>query len=897
MGWSRFFRRRYWDEERARELEAYLTIETDENVARGMSPEAARAAAMRKLGNPTLIREDIYTMNSLGFIETLWQDVRYGARLLRRNPTFAVVAILTLALGTGANTAIFELVNAVTLRTLPVDRPEQLAEVRIVKTREGRTGSFMGSRPSLSNPLWERIRAEQRVFSSMLAWGSTRWNLSTGGEVRQARGLYVSGEFFSTLGVRALVGRALTPADDVKGCAAPGAVLSHAFWQREYGGAPSAIGRSILLDGQRLDIVGVTPPSFYGVDVGQSFDVALPICAEPLFRGERSGLKMSDVWFLAAFGRLKPGVTIEQASAQMEAISSGIFAATVSPHYDARLAKDYLEFKLGAQPAATGVSGLRSSYSDPLRILLGVTALVLLIACANLANLMIARATAREREIAVRLAIGASRGRILRQMLSESLLIAGLGAAAGLIVAGWFSAFLVGFLSTDSNPVSVDLASDWRVFAFTAGMAASACLVFGLTPAIRATRTAPISTMKAGSRNLTDSRERFGVRRMLVVMQVALSLVLVVVALLFVRSLRNLTHLDPGFQQDGVLVADVDYRKAGVPPDAVAALNRTVLERVRTIRGVDAAAQVFTTPVGGNFWNQNVVVAGVEQPGHVNFNAVGPGYFKALSTPLVAGRDFADRDTPTSPKVAIVSEAFVKKYLKGQNPVGQSFQIVEPVGEPRSFYTIIGVARDTKYTDLREEFSPLAYVDVWQGDRADPNPQFALHANTALPTVAAGVTRVLVELNPSITVQYQTVRSQVSGSLLRERLMATLSGFFGGLAVLIATVGLYGVMSYTVARRRVEIGIRMALGADRGSVIRMIVREAGTLLILGVAVGAALAMLAGRTATTLLYDVKPWDPVTVASAIALLGAVTLLASWLPARRASRLAPTVALREE
>jgi putative ABC transport system permease protein len=287
----------------------------------------------------------------------------------------------------------------------------------------------------------------------------------------------------------------------------------------------------------------------------------------------------------------------------------------------------------------------------------------------------------------------------------------------------------------------------------------------------------------------------------------------------------------------------------------------------------------------------------VEQPGNVNFNAVGPGYFKALSTALVAGRDFDERDTATSAKVAIVSEAFVKKYLKGQDAVGQSFQVAEQVGAPRPLYTIIGVARDTKYADLREEFSPLAYVDVWQNDSPDPNPQFALHANTALPAVAANATRVLVELNPAITVQYQTVRSQVSGSLLRERLMATLSGFFGGLAVLIATVGLYGVMSYTVARRRVEIGIRMALGADRGSVIRMIVREAGTLLILGVVAGTALAMVAGRTATTLLYDVKPWDPVTVASAIALLGAVTLLASWLPARRASRLAPTVALREE
>jgi putative ABC transport system permease protein len=897
MRLGRFFHRGYWDEERARELEAYLAIETDDNIARGMTPEAARRAARRKLGNPTRIREEIYTMNSLGFIETLWHDLRYGARLLRRNPTFAIVAILTLALGTGANTAIFELVNAVTLRMLPVERPDELVEVRIVKALGGRTGEFTSNRPNLSNPLWERIRAEQRVFSAMLAWGSTRWNLAAGGEVRGAQGLYVSGDFFSTLGVHALVGRVLTPADDVKGCAGPGAVVSHAFWQREYGGDPSAVGKSILLEGRRFDIVGVTPPSFYGVEVGRAFDVALPICSEPLFRGPRSGLDQSDVWFLAAFGRLKPGVTIEQANAQMDAISSGIFAATVSPHYDARLAKEYREFKLGAVTAATGVSNLRSSYSDPLHILLGVTALVLIIACANLANLMLARATAREREVAVRLAIGASRGRIIRQMLSESLLIAALGAVAGLIVANWFSAFLVSFLSTDANPLFVDLASDWRVFAFTAGIAASACLLFGLAPAIRATRTAPISTMKAVSRSATESRERFSIRRVLVTVQIALSLVLVVAALLFVGSLRNLTHLDPGFRQDGVLVADVDYRKAGVSRDAAAALNRTVLDRLKAIPGVDAAAQVFTTPVGGNFWNNNVVIGGVEQPGNVNFNAVGPGYFRTLSTPLLAGRDFDERDTPQSPKVAIVSEGFVKKYLGGRNAIGQSFQVAGPVGDPRPFYTIVGVARDTKYADLREEFSPLAYLDALQSDEGDLNPQFALHAHTALAAVAADATRTLVELNPAIAVQYQTVRSQVRASLLRERLMATLSGFFGGLAVLIATIGLYGVMSYTIARRRVEIGIRMALGADRGSVIRMIVREAGMLLVAGLTIGTALAMLAGRAATTLLYDVKPWDPATLAVAIATLGAVTLLASWLPARRASRLAPTVALREE
>jgi predicted permease len=836
-------------------------------------------------------------MPSLGFLETLWQDVRYGARLLLRNRTFAVVAILTLALGTGANTAIFQLVNAVRLRTLPVERPGELVEVRIVKTPHGRTGSFQGTRPSLSNPLYERIRDNQRVFSSIMAWSSTTWNLSAGGEVRPAAGMWVSGSYFETLGVRAAMGRTIGPSDDVKGCAAPAAVISDAFWRREFGAAPGAVGRAVSLNGHRFDIVGVTPASFAGVEVGRRFDVAVPVCAEPMFRGQYSGLTRSDLWFLASFARLKPGVTIDQASAQLAAISGGIFPAIVSPRYDAKTAKDFAEFKLGALPAATGVSGLRNAYGDPLNILLGVTAIVLVIACANLANLMLARATAREREIAVRLAIGASRRRIVRQMLSESLLLAAIGAAGGLLVARWLSASLVSFLGTDGSPVFVDLALDWRVFGFSAAVALAACVLFGLAPAVRATRTAPGAAMKAGSRTMTDGRERFGVRRALVVIQVALSLVLVVGALLFVRTLRNLTRMDPGFRQDGVIVADLDYRKAGIETSQIPAVDRRVIERLRAIPGVDSAAQVMTTPVSGNFWNDRIIIGGQEKEGNVNFNRVGPGYFQTLGMSLVAGRDFSDRDTLQSPRVAIVTESFVKKYFPSQQAVGESFQVAAPPGEPRPAVQIVGVAGDTKYTDLREAFTPIVYVAMAQADEPDNGPAFALHATTALPAVTAAATRALNEINPAIAVRYQTVRAQVEGSLLRERLMAALSGFFGGLAVLIATVGLYGVMAYTVARRRVEIGIRMALGATRAIVIRMIVREAAVLLAAGVVVGGILAVVAARSATALLYDLQPSDPSTLLLAAAALGTVTIAASTIPALRASRLEPTRALRED
>jgi predicted permease len=748
----------------------------------------------------------------------------------------------------------------------------------------------------LTYPLYSTIRDRQRAFSDVAAWGSTTFDLSQGGEQRNVQGLWVSGNFFPLLGVRAAAGRVFSASDDVKGCAA-GVVLGHAFWQREYAGDPRAVGGTLLLDGHRFDIVGVSAAGFYGVDVGRAFDVAVPICAEPIVSGERSVIEKSDSWFLGGIGRLRPGVTVEQAGAQLAGLSGAVLDATVSPRYGVEDAKNYRQMVIGARPAASGISGLRRNYGDSLNILLGVTGLVLLIACANLANLMLARATSREREVAIRLAIGASRRRIVRQMLSESLLIAALGAAGGMFAAQWFSQSLVAFLSTSDSPLFVDLALDWRVFGFTTAIALAACVLFGLTPAIRATKASPGATMKAGSRGMTDSRERFGVRRALVVLQVALSLVLVVGALLFARSLRNLTSLDPGFRQDGVLTAALDLRKVEVGEAGRAALTQRIVDEVRAVPGVRAVAQAFTTPVAGNFWNDRVLIGGVLQNQIVNCNAVGPRYFDALGIGIVAGRDFEARDTPQSPKVAIVSESFARMLPGGRDPLGQSFQIATPEGEPRPFYQIVGIVRDTKYTDLREPFTPLVHLNARQDEHPGPFLRIVLRTDASAAATTAATTRAIAGVNPAIAIQYQSVRSQVSQSLTRERLMATLSGFFGGLAVLIATIGLYGVMSYMVARRKTEIGVRMALGADAGAVVRMIVREAGVLLAAGLVVGAALSVLAARWAETLLYDLKPGDPLTIATAMAGLASVTLLAGWIPARRASRLPPTAALREE
>ena len=831
----------------------------------------------------------------LSFVDTVWQDLRYAVRVLRKHRTFSLVAILTLALGTGANAAIFQLVNAIRLRSLPVERPDELVSIGINTHGKDRIGRAMGRRPFFSEPLWQSLRREQHAFSELFAWGTTDWNIATDGEYRPVRGLYVSGNYFNGLGVGAHIGRVLTDADDQRGCGAPGAVLTHGFWQTHYGSNPAVLGQRITLSGHPFEIIGVTPSQFFGTEVGRSFDVAVPLCAEPMIRGGMSGVGQTDVSFLDMMGRLKPGWTPERADAHLASLSPGIFASTVSPRYAPEVARDYAQFTFTAKAAGTGVSGVRARYQTQLWILFAVTGLVLLITCANLANLLLARATARQREIAVRLAIGAGRGRIVRQMLSESVLLAVVGAAGGMLLAQWLSQSLVAFLSTGSSRLFVDLALDWRVFAFIASLAAVTCVLFGLSPALQATGTNPGVTMQSGSRSTTDSRQRFTARRALVVVQVALSLVLVIGAVLFGRSLRNLVAVDPGFRQAGILVVDVDTRKSPMDDAARAATYAQVMERIRAVPGVDYAAESFIVPMSGSGWNERVLVGGEKKPGVVNVNRVGADYFKAMGTPLMAGRVFGPDDRLGARPAAIVNESFARKYL-GDNPLGQTFQFDTPGAEAQLAYHVIGLVKDTKYLDLREDFTPIAYLSTAQGTEVSPFLDLVLRSDLAAASLTPSVTRAVREVLPGATVAYDSIETYVRDSLVTERLMATLSGFFGALAMLIASVGLYGVMSYLVNRRKVEIGIRMALGADPRMVIGMMLRESAILLVWGVVIGAVLAAFATRWATTLLYELTPWDPASFALGVVGLGLVSLLAAWLPARRAARLAPTIALQD-
>jgi predicted permease len=827
-------------------------------------------------------------------LENLLQDARHGLRLLLLNPGFALVAILSLALGIGANTAIFQLLDAVRLRTLPVQHPEHLAIVKIRNFDEG-SGSFSSRYSYTTNPQWEQIRAQQQGFSGIFAWSPERLNLAHGGETREANVLWVSGDFFDVLGVKPEAGRLLNASDDHRGCSGA-AVISDSFWRSEYGASSDALQKPITLEGHPFDMIGVTPLGFFGVEVGRTFDVAIPLCADPIIRGESARLDVRNAWWLALMGRLKPGWTLDRATAQLEAISPALFEATLPEKFQADDVKIYRAYRLKAFPAENGFSDLRSDYSNPLWMLLAIAGLVLLIACANLANLMLARASAREKEIAVRLALGASRGRLIRQLLSESLLLAFAGAISGILLARMLSGVLVAMISTQSDTMFLDLAPDYRVLGFTAALAVLTCILFGLAPALRATKSSPASAMRASGRGLTANRERFGLRRILVVTQVALSLVLLVGALLFVGSLRNLIGVDAGFRQDGILIANLGFGSLKIPKDRRVEYRRQLVEKIRAIPGVISAANTRIRPLSGSGWSQVVYVDGKKKRGS-QLSRVTPSYFATLGTPLVAGRDFDNHDVVGGVQVAIVNEAFAQKIYDGANPVGKRFSFEGDKGEAPPVFEIVGVAKNTKYYELREDFRPIAFFPDAQDTSPNQSVNLMIRADLPLSALIPAVKRSVAEISPDIDVDFHPFKTTILDGLLQERLMATLSGFFGALAAILAVIGLYGVISYMVARRTNEIGIRMALGANGAGIVRLILREALLLLTIGLVIGAALALAAARTAKSMLFGLKPYDPATLAFAIVSLALVAIAASYIPARRAAGVDPMVALREE
>jgi putative ABC transport system permease protein len=823
------------------------------------------------------------------------RDALYGLRALRRTPVFAAVAILSLALGIGANAAIFQLIDTVRFRSLPVANPQGLTEVRADGVNG--FGISAGFNSAVTYPLWEEIRAHQTAFASMFAWGNAHFLVGRGDEAKQVRGLWVSGDFFRVLGITPALGRLLTADDDRRGCGAGAAIVSHAFWQTHLGGREAAIGSTLTVQDQPFTVVGVTPARFTGLEVGQSFDIALPLCSAALW-GE--GLDRRDLWWLTVMGRLAPDWTIPRADAYLRALSPGLLDATVPSGYGADLTAQYRAFRFGAIPAGRGVSRLRGAYGTSLSLLFSLTGLVLLITCANLATLTLARASAREREIAVRVAIGASRARVLSLMLIESLLVAVGGAALAVPVGLLSGRALIAFLDTATNPVALNLTADWRLISFVCAMAALTSILFGLLPALRVSFVDPIAAMRQSSRGLTVDRHRARFQRGLVVGQIAVSLVLIVSALLFVRSFRNLTLVDAGFEQEGtVAVWALDRQAADLSLEQRVAFQQRLVDEIGSVPGVAAAAAATHIPISGDSWWHFFRVpslAGDERQAS-RFTYVSPGYFETLRIPILSGRDFQKLDNTSSPRVMLVNESFVRSHLRGQSPIGIAIRTVAEAGYPETTYDIIGVVGNTKYSDLREEMPPIAFVPMAQNPGLQPWAPVFVRSSTPWPRMTAPIVERVKRLNPALAIQFTGLKSQIGDRLVAERTTAWLAGAFGVLAIVMVTVGLYGIIAYLTVSRRNEIGIRLSLGSTRAQIVMLVLRDGLWPLVAGLLIGLPLAAGAMRGASTLLFGLSPTDVTTMVGATAVLAVSAALAGSVPAWRAARVDPGIALRSD
>jgi predicted permease len=875
------------------ELRFHIDRQVEQLVARGAAPDEARRAAVIALGGVEQQREACRDARHTEWIDHTWRDVRYAMRVLRASPGFTIVAILSLALGIGANTAIFQLIDAIRLRHLPVPRAEELADVRIAGGNGG-WGVSENANSQLTYPLWEQIRVHQQAFSGIFAWGTTPFLVGTGPDARVVGGLWVSGEAFRELGVTPALGRLLGPDDDVRGCP-PVVVLNYAFWETQFGGDPGAVGRTLTVLDRPVAVVGVTSPEFFGLEVGKRFDIALPICAAATWG---SPLDRRDWFWLSATGRLNRGWTVERAADHMRALSPGLLQATLPSGRDASGLERYRSFRLTVVPAANGVSELRAAYGRALWVLLAMTGLVLLMACVNLMNLLLARASAREQEIAVRVAIGASRRRVMLQLLIESLLLAGCGAFLGAAIARPLSGGILALLTTERNPLHLDLRPDWLVLAFTAAAGIFTCVAFGVLPAFRASHVEPGMAIKAGGRGLTGSRERARIQRGLLVAQVAVSFVLIVGAALFVRSFRNLITFDTGFKRDGVIFARVADFSDRPSPERIFAAQSELLDRIRSVPQVVSAATTTKVPLDGSSWTLGFVLpASNDLKRHSSkFTFVSPQYFTTVGMRLVTGRDFNSGDTAKSRRVTLVNQTFVRRYLSG-NPIGTMLRTVAEPGYPETLYEVIGVVSDTEYSSLREPIQPITFVPIAQHPSLRPWPNIVIRSLGPPAVVIAAVKRAIAELRPNMASGFTVLENQVREGLLPERLLAWLAGGFGILAALLAATGVYGVIAYLVARRRHEIAVRLALGAGRTRVIRLVLGEMGVLLAIGLACGVAVATAAARGANALLFGVTPRDPAMFLAAPGVLVVIALVASSIPALRASRVDATAALRSE
>jgi predicted permease len=885
-----FFRRSRHDADLRAEIEAHRTLRQDALERGGLDPDAASQATRRAMGNVTLAVEDARDVWAIRLIDGVRQDFRDAIRGLRKSVGFSLVAIGTLALGIGANTSLFSIFNSLVMRPLPVRDPGSLGLLA--------DGSW-------SYPVWEEIKARDReLFDGAFAWSRQSFNLSIGDQMASVDGAYVSGRFFETLGVPAFRGRMLTPADDSTAQPdGPVAVIGHRFWLRHFAGADDVVGRQLTVLPHRLSftIVGIMPPDFTGVDVGRDVQVMLPFSAEPLLEGQESALQRGGRSWLEVMVRFKRGQTIEQAIAVLRSVQPQIRTAVLpgvlgNPAFAAR----YLTRPLTLVPATTGASRLRRQFETPLFLMIGAAGLVLLVACANIASLLVARALARREELSVRLALGGTRWRLARLLFVESLLVAVVGAVLGLVFARWSSALLVQQLG---GAVSLELALDWRVLVFASTVTCLSAITAGVAPMVGLTSVAPGEALKSAGRGLSGDR-RFAVRGALVVAQMAVSFVLVIAAGLFLRTFASLSQVPLGFTPEPLVVVNLNLVASAIPPEERGQRVERLRDAAASTPGVRSASASLRQLGGGMWFTNNRVGVGdgpllpEDQENPVWRNAVSPGWFDTMGVVLRSGRDFGDRDRVGSPYVAIVNEAFVRRYLHGQQPIGQTLR-VHSDDSPR--YEVVGVVADAVYTTPRDGMMPTMYVPF-----AQRNAREWTSWSDAVLTVKASpgqralverdVTAALTQTDPTVLFTSRTFDQIVGATATQERLIAMMSGFFGVLALGLAGLGLYGVVAQAVSARRTEIGLRMALGAQPKGIVRLVFHRVGVLVAVGVALGLAGSWWAATSIAPFLFQVDARDPMTYSGTAAVLVAVGVLAAWLPARRASQLDPVTVLRE-